>query len=90
MPTVRANGTRAMSTIDWASTPEAWDFLKRCASRHCPHRHLKIDWDDCPCPMHTYMRTQPGLDALAAIDRRRGVYIKREWMVDNVSPKRGE
>ena len=68
-----------MTTLEWGAPPEAWDYLKRCAKRHCPHRHLKIDWDDCPCAMHAYMRTQAGLDALAKVNRNRAVHVANEW-----------
>ena len=68
-----------MTTLEWGAPPEAWEYLKKCAKRHCPHRHLKIDWDDCPCPMHTYMRTQAGLDALAKANRNRAVHVANEW-----------
>ena len=64
---------------DWPGAPGGWEWLKRCARRHCPHRHVKVGWDECPCPMHAYMRTTEGMAALARVDATRALFVANEW-----------
>ena len=53
------------------------------ARRNCPHGRAfatsTMAVQSCGCPIHMYVRSEPGLYRLAHTERNRDVYVSNEW-----------
>ena len=53
------------------------------ARRNCPHGRTfatsTLAVQSCRCPIHTYVRSEPGLYRLAHVERNRDAYVATEW-----------
>lgn len=57
--------------------------LMAIARRNCPHGRAfatsTMAMQSCGCPIHTYVRSEPGLYRLAHTERNRDAYVSNEW-----------
>jgi hypothetical protein len=57
--------------------------LTAIARRNCPNGQAfatsTMALQSCKCPIHTYVRSEPGLYRLAHTERNRDAYVSNEW-----------
>jgi len=57
--------------------------LAAIARKHCPNGPAfatsTMAMQSCGCPIHAYVRSEPGLYRLAHTERNRDAYVSNEW-----------
>jgi len=57
--------------------------LMAIARKHCPNGRAfatsTMAMQSCGCPIHAYVRSEPGLYRLAHTERNRDAYVSNEW-----------
>jgi hypothetical protein len=57
--------------------------LAAIARRNCPNGRAfatsTMAMQSCGCPVHAYVRSEPGLYRLAHTERNRDAYVSNEW-----------
>jgi len=57
--------------------------LAAIARKHCPNGRAfatsTMAMQSCGCPIHAYVRSEPGLYRLAHTERNRDAYVSNEW-----------
>jgi len=57
--------------------------LMAIARRNCPNGRSyatsTMAVQSCGCPVHAYVRSEPGLYRLAHVERNRDAYVSNEW-----------
>ena len=57
--------------------------LAAIARKNCPNGRAfatsTMAMQSCGCPIHAYVRSEPGLYRLAHIERNRDAYVSNEW-----------
>lgn len=77
MATIAETWVKAGGSIDGLAE------LITIARRNCPNGRsfatATMAVQSCKCPMHAYVRSEPGLYRLAHVERNRDVYVSTEW-----------
>ena len=77
MATIAERWIKAGGSIDGLAE------LMVIARRHCPNGRAfatsTMAVQSCGCPMHAYVRSEPGLYRLAHVARTRDAYVSNEW-----------
>ena len=77
MATIASLWTKAGGSI------EGLHELLVIARKHCPNGRAfatsTMAVQSCKCPIHTYVRSEPGLYRLAHVERNRDAYVSNEW-----------